>query len=225
MCEANKTSSNQTQTTKKATKRRRGVALIYGVAMMSTFCGLASIAADYGRVQMTKVELRATADAAARAGAGGLAAASPLTQATLNAVEFAARNTADGSPVVLDPTQDIQIGLWQNNTFTVLGAHSSIAPNAVHVTLHRSQARGNAVPLIFGKLIGSNFCDVSADSIAEYIPAINVNQNVLANANPFLSGTPQGTLASATNPSPRKIPDVAGTTSDPENSPMNVTFR
>ena len=208
---------NETNGKKPTTKRRRGSALIYGVAVMSTLCGLASLAADYGRVQLTKVELRRAADAAARAGAGGLATST--AQAVTNATQFAQQNYADGTPITLQASADIQVGLWSNNTFTVLGANSTITPNAVHVTLHRTQARGNAVPLLFAKVLGATFCDVNADSIAEYIPPINVDQTVLATANPFLAGATQGETASAINPSDRHIADVA-----PLNAPNVVNI-
>ena len=47
-------------------RTRNGIALIYCAVAMTVFLGLASLAADLGRVQLAKYELQQAADAAAR---------------------------------------------------------------------------------------------------------------------------------------------------------------
>jgi Flp pilus assembly protein TadG len=204
--------------------RHRGVTLIYAVVMMTTLCAFTSLAVDFGRVQLCKNELRYAADAAARAGAGGLAT-NPATAQAL-AVQYAAINTADGTPVALDLTQgDVQLGSWVVDPtgkvaphFVALTGNAVINANAVCVTAHRSAARGTALPLMFAKVLGFYSCDVSAQSIAEYIPGVNVDQTIQATANPFLAGMPQGSKASIVNPA--NDPDVAGDTTDPNANPL-----
>src|SRR5579884_2956711 len=67
---------------------RKGIAIIYVVLIMPVLIALASLAVDYGHVQMARVEIRHAAVAAARYGAIGLGT-SP-TQAINNAVSAAA---------------------------------------------------------------------------------------------------------------------------------------
>src|SRR5437588_8390759 len=87
---------------------RRGIAAVYSILMLVALCGLVSMGVDLGRVQVAKTELRAAADAAARAGVAGLATS--VSQAQSDAVATAAANNCDGSAVVLDSTLDIEFG-------------------------------------------------------------------------------------------------------------------
>src|SRR4051812_1333616 len=94
-------------------RRNRGVVIYYMTVIMIAMCGFASLAVDLGRVQVVKAELRCTADASARAAAAVLpdtAAASAL------AIEYASSNAADGAPVTLDPSADIEFGTWDSKT-------------------------------------------------------------------------------------------------------------
>src|SRR5205823_5185354 len=70
----------------------------------------ASLAVDFGRVQVAKTELLEAADAAARAGAGSIP--SGTTAARNEAVRIASLNQAAGIAVTLDPNVDIEFGLW-----------------------------------------------------------------------------------------------------------------
>jgi Flp pilus assembly protein TadG len=146
--------------------QRRGVAAFYIIVLMTLLCGVASLAVDYGRVQLAKTELRRAADAAARAGASSVPA--DITTATSLAVKYAALNVADGSPVELDPSNDIDFGLWTSSTktFTKLTGNSLTGANAIRVTARRNFARKNAVPLLFANLLGVSSTDVSASSVA-----------------------------------------------------------
>ena len=46
--------------------RRRGASMLYVVTVMSVMVGFASLAIDFGRVQLAKSELRTAVDAVAR---------------------------------------------------------------------------------------------------------------------------------------------------------------
>src|SRR4051812_28819908 len=94
----------------KSQKRNRGIATIYAILVMTALCMILSLAVDYGRAQLVKTELRRAADAAARAAAGSLPG--NLSAATASAKDIASRNLADGTACVLDPSQDIQYGIW-----------------------------------------------------------------------------------------------------------------
>ncbi|HEV8606715.1 MAG TPA: pilus assembly protein TadG-related protein [Tepidisphaeraceae bacterium] len=146
---------------------RRGVAAVYSILMLVVLCGLVSMGVDLGRVQVAKTELRSAADGAARSGAAGLATS--VTQAKTDATAVAAANTCDGSSVVLDQTQDIEFGTWDDTagTFTVLTGGAQSSANAVRVTARRIAARNTAIPLVFARLVGRSTCDVNAVAIAK----------------------------------------------------------
>src|SRR5215212_5979410 len=89
---------------------RRGASLIWVTVSFTTMIAFASLAVDFGRVQVAKTELLEAADAAARAGAGSLP--SGTTAARNEAVRIAALNQAAGLAVTLDPAADVEFGLW-----------------------------------------------------------------------------------------------------------------
>ena len=143
---------------------------------MTGLCVIASLAVDYGRYQVVKNELRRAADAAARAAASSLSTPSTARQL---AHDLAFQNNADGQPVVVnsltDPaTADVIFGKWDttNRTFTPLTGAAEANANAVKVWTRRTAARGNAVPLIFTKLLPGSMgnCDVQVYTIAALAP-------------------------------------------------------
>jgi len=145
---------------------RRGIAATYSILMLIVLCGLVSLGVDLGRVQMAKTELRGAADAAARAGAVGLATS--VTQAKTDAVAVAAANKCDGSSVVIDQNLDIEFGAWDDTarTFTLLTGGAQSSANAVRITARRIAARNTAIPLVFAKVVGRATCDINAVAIA-----------------------------------------------------------
>ena len=201
---------------KNSQRRHRGVAMIYALVIMTAMCMILSLAVDLGHAQLVKTELRRTADASARAAAAYIY--TDLNQATAAAQDVASRNSADGSPVSLVASQDIQYGYWDVNTKTFSLTSSSSAINAVRVIARRTQSRGNAVPMMFARVLGRNTCDVQAETIVMAVQPLNVDQNIPATANPFLSGMPKGSTASEINP--HNNPDKAGTTKNPLQMPL-----
>lgn len=205
---------------KRATEFRRshGISLVYLVAFLVVLSAFTSLAVDLGRVQLAKTELRRAADGAARAGAAGLG--TDTFEAARLARQFAMANLVDGSPLELNATQDIVFGRWSplDQTFTAGGSNI----NAIHILARRTQERGNAVPMMFASLVGFDLCNVTADAIVMYVPAVEVDQYVPATANPFLAGMPPGSVASGVNP--HNNPDRAGSTADPRQSPLAVSM-
>jgi hypothetical protein len=197
---------------------RKGMSLIWAAVVMVALCAIGSFAVDYGRVQIVKTQLRAAADAAARAAAHDMPTS--LALASASAVDYARRNLADGQPVVLDPALDIEYGKWNLNDRKFKTTTNLKEINAVHVIARRVKSRNTAVPLTLASVIGAGSCDVKAETIVMVVPGVNVNQKVQATANPFLAGMPPGTVASAHNPA--NSPDVAGTASNPLNSPQPI---
>ena len=183
--------------------KRRGVTIIYIAVALIALIGFTSLAVDLARVQTTKTELHRAAEAAARYGAMGLPVSSAA--AIANAITSAADNTADGSPVVLLPS-DVLVGNW-NSALTPKFSTSRTPLNSIQVTCVRSAARGNATPLLFGVVLGKTTCDINVSSTATVSNSVNLTETVLANGDPWLAGEPTGTQASLNNP--HNDPDTA----------------
>jgi hypothetical protein len=139
------------------------MSLVWMIAGMAGFCAIASLAVDYGRVQVVKSELRRAADAAARAAASDVA---NTTNAETLAVQYAAANTADGGSVILVPATDMKFITWNPNsrTYTELTGSARSNANAIRVQTRRT------VPLMWGALIGRGSFDVKAHSICAVSP-------------------------------------------------------
>lgn len=128
--------------------------------------GFCSLGVDFGHVELVKTELQCAADAAARYAATGLGSGIITTQNY--AVASGAENKADGTPVVIDPANDVEFGNWDapTKTFTVLTGAARSNANSVRVTARRTTARGNAIPLVFARVIGLSSCDLTASCTA-----------------------------------------------------------
>lgn len=132
---------------------------MFAVIALVVLAGFCSFAVDYGRVQAARAELQTAVDAAARYAATGVANGTAVTKA----IDAANDNDADGAAINLS-AGNVAVGNWNVSTraFTAGGLPS----NAVRVTASRRSADGNAVPLLFGAMVGKSTCDVSATSIA-----------------------------------------------------------
>ncbi|HRK30807.1 MAG TPA: pilus assembly protein TadG-related protein [Tepidisphaeraceae bacterium] len=195
---------------------RRGVALVYVFFVMAILIVVSSMGVDYGRAHLVKTQLRAAADASARAGASSLLQ-DPDRVVRLTK-EFALKQIVDGSPLTLLDS-DIQVGNWDSSTrtFTVVTGVGRLDANAVRVMAQRSAARGTGVPTMWARFTRKASFDVHAECVVMKVDHLAVNQNVQATANPFLSGMPAGTMASPNNP--HNSPDFAGTSAMPRQSP------
>src|SRR5438552_3583396 len=119
---------------------RKGVGLPWAIIMLLVLCAMASLAVDYGRVQVVKNQLRGAADAAALAG-GQEVLADPV-YAKQAAIDTAKANKADGSPVILQ-SGDVVPVIWNETNHTYTLPSGTQKPNAVMVTAYRTAARGN----------------------------------------------------------------------------------
>src|SRR5437763_9613144 len=153
--------------------RSRGVVIIYVIVCMTALCMFLSLAVDYGRAQLVKTELRRAADASGRAAAAYIY--SDLNAGVVAAIDIASRNKADGLPVDLVAAQDIQFGYWDVKLKNFTLTSSSSASNAVRVIARRTQPRGNAVPMLFARVLKCNFCDMHAETVVMAIQPLNVN--------------------------------------------------
>ncbi len=145
---------------------RRGFASIYLCILLIIVFGMVSLGADWGRVQVAKMELHSAADAAARAACLDLPNGISAVQTA--ALQAAASNNCDGSVVSLNASTDVVFGTWNPNsrTFSVLSGAARVNANAVQIIAARSSAAGNPIPLTFAGVIGKSNCDVHVSSTA-----------------------------------------------------------
>lgn len=205
--------SSQSLNRKLNRSARRGLTLIWGAVTLTALMGVASLGVDYGRVQLTKAELRRAADAAARVGAAAIDVSA--AQAKSDAIAWSKRNPCDGR-LLKDESINVTVGYWDTTTRTFKTTLSgSQTYNAVRVVLTRPAVGPESVPLIWGNVVGVKGAKISAECIAMYVPGININHQVDGFTNPFLANAPKGTVASPINP--HHNPDGAGdaTSSDP----------
>jgi Flp pilus assembly protein TadG len=160
----------------RASRARRGSALVYVTSATVALVALSSLAVDLGRVYLVRAELQLAADAAARYAVAGLPRG--IDAARANAVAAARDNKADGTPVDLITwfDRDVEFGRWDAGTctFTQLFGSDRDDANAIRVTARRTALRGNAVPLLFAQVIGRRSCDVTASATAMASPAFAV---------------------------------------------------
>ena len=143
-------------------RRRRGLALLYITIVATVVFGFASLAMDYGRVQLAKTQLRAATDIAARAAAPALGNVANVQSLAL---QYAAANPCDGSPVALNAATDVEFGDWDTTTrtFTVLTGTARNNASAVRVRTQRD------VPLMIARAVGVPTTTVHASSIASVV--------------------------------------------------------
>ncbi|MCH8168812.1 MAG: hypothetical protein IIC03_12920 [Proteobacteria bacterium] len=145
---------------------QRGAGTIMGLLWFMLLVGITGMAVDVTDGFRNRTMLQATADAAALAAAIDL----PDQAAVVTtAVTYAAENMgAEINGSVLDPA-DVRIGLWDGATRSLdIGA---ALPDSVMVTVRRSEANNNPVPVNFLRIVGLTNWNVQARAVAQrFIP-------------------------------------------------------
>ena len=192
---------------------RGGAAALYSLFALVALAGMTTLAVDLARVQVAKSELQTAVDAATRQAAANLHLGYATAQS--KAITAAAYNKVDGSSLVLQ-SGDIEFGLWNPATkqFQALTGSDRNGATAVRITGVRSAARSNAIPTIFGRVVGLGSIGLQARSVAT---RGKISQTTIdADACPWLAGMPSGTHVAA----------YGGNTTDavsPANAPIAMT--
>lgn len=135
---------------------RKGSIIVLVSVLIVVLIAMAAFTVDVAYMQMVRTELRASTDAAARAGAGALARTQNKNAAIQTAIDVAARNRVGGRSHKIDPSE-VQVG---NVARTASGAmvfsEGGTRLNAVRVnsSLTKGSAHG-PVGLFFGGAIGT----------------------------------------------------------------------
>lgn len=140
--------------------RSRSGAIVPLVAILLGFIlAMVAFAIDVGYIALADTELQRTADACAIAAVQRL----PNQAAAVAAAQAVARqNRASAGPDLA--VSDVLFGKWDRDTATLTASESS--PDAVKVTLGRTQARGNPLNLFFAPVIGTSMADVTTTATA-----------------------------------------------------------
>ena len=177
--------------------RRHGVAIFYVIVVLIVMLGFCSFAVDLGRVQTAKTELRRAADAAAP-GIANLALGTSNVDSA--AIAMAGNNKCDGSYVTIT-SSNVSVGIWDSTkssstAFSTSGtANNKTTYKAVQVKISQ------AIPLLFGEILGMGHCTVNADSTAALVSVTTpLTDFVSAHGNPWLAGQPAGKTGSVPDP-------------------------
>ena len=145
---------------------RRGFAALYVVIIAVALFAFASLAMDYGSVQLAKTELRVATDNAARYGVKWVSGGKSNSMSHANTA--AADNTVRGQMLSIS-SGNFDVGSW-NSTTRVFTANGS-PRNAVRLSTSVQ------VPLAWGNFIGRSTCTVRASTIARCMPVGIVGLN------------------------------------------------
>jgi Flp pilus assembly protein TadG len=151
----------------RATEERGAVMIQVGVAIL-VLSAFAMFIVDYGLLWVSRNQAQNSADAGALAGATALALddfndRTPAGPAKMAARSFAiANNVWDAAPDV-QMAADVRFYPDAPAAFPA----SCAGNDCVRVDVHRSQARGNALPMFLGFLVGLNQQGVRAMAIAQ----------------------------------------------------------
>jgi hypothetical protein len=151
---------------------------------MTMLLGMTALAVDSGYLYNVKADLQNAADAAALAAAITMfdleGEALDYDMAKLTAIRVAARNL-DVAPDTAARMMDFSIGRYDDildhtQKFVAIADNTS---NACRVTLHRTEARGQAVQLFFSAIFGRHQSDVSCRAVAgrasvDAVPALPI---------------------------------------------------
>ncbi len=140
---------------KPQTVRRRGAVAVMVAFFLIIFIAMATFAIDTGYMQLVRTELRASTDAAARAGAEALSRTQNAQLAKQAAISTAALNTVAGQPLVLED-EDVVFGMSTRAENGKWIFTPNVQPyNAIRIHGRRTATSANGeVPLLLGSLLG-----------------------------------------------------------------------
>ncbi|MBJ6123775.1 TadG family pilus assembly protein [Microvirga splendida] len=148
-------------------------AILVGPALISLL-GITAVSVDTMSAFTAKEQLLTTAQAAAAAAASAMPDKDRAIQAALTYAEENLKGAPSGTVVT---SEDIQFGHWDKQTQTFTPGTYWQTANAIRVTASRTTSKGNAVPTIFGRVIGvDTLGDLAVTATAtkfDALPCIN----------------------------------------------------
>ncbi|MDC0936108.1 VWA domain-containing protein [Pirellulales bacterium] len=151
-------------------RSRRGAMLALVALLLPVLLIFLGFSVDLAYMQMSRMELRAATDVAARAGATELARTDDLDAARAKAIAAALENTVAGNTLSLRD-EDVVVGRAEPNAEGkwIFDA-SGWPPNSVRVIGNRQiSSLDGGVPLFFGQLIGTDYFEPVLSSTASFL--------------------------------------------------------
>jgi Flp pilus assembly protein TadG len=144
---------------------KRGAVLPLLIVGFLVVTAMTAFSVDFGYISIVKAELRTAVDAATRAGASGLRV-SPA-EVRQRAKDIASSNKVNGKFLTLLDS-DIVLGNWNasTRTFTPLTGSSEANANSLRITGQLSQSRGTSLNLMFARVLGQSFKEMSVSAVA-----------------------------------------------------------
>jgi len=159
--------SSYRNTTRKRLQQRRGGVLILIALFLVIMVAMAAFSIDLAYIQLTKTQLRAAADSAAKAGAATLRNSQDPSQAINTAINIAAKNTVNGKGFALSPS-DIELGQSvskKDGTWEFVVGKQPYQAMRINAKLTNGSAAG-PVNAIFGKIFGQDKYQLNQTAVA-----------------------------------------------------------
>lgn len=149
---------------------RRGAMLILIAVLMMAFMVTVAFSIDIAMMHLSRTELRAATDSAAKAAASELSRTLDVDQAIAKGQQLAAANSVADAPLLLRPS-DFTFGRSEEDTNGKFLFNGSGTPrNSVRVNGEKfANSPSGAVPLFFGNMFGVPFFEPSTSATATFI--------------------------------------------------------
>ncbi|QDV83520.1 TadG family pilus assembly protein [Planctomycetes bacterium TBK1r] len=166
---------------RRSAKRRKGSALVFSVFLVAGLLVVSAIAIDFGHINVSRSEVKRTADAAAMSACwelfDGVTQGQDATtvQCQINdaAATIASKNIVSSRAPTLNPNADIEIGYYNRDEPGTLDTSDSSRFNAVRVHVRQTEANNSAIPLFFGSVTGRAEQSLQAQSTAALFKTIS----------------------------------------------------
>ncbi|MCA9136468.1 MAG: hypothetical protein KDB00_06910 [Planctomycetales bacterium] len=162
-------------------RRRKGSALVFSVFLVAGLLIVSAIAVDFGHINVSRSEVKRTADAAAMSACwelfDGVVAGSDASTVQCDiasaASSIAAKNVVSSHSPTLNASSDIEIGYYNLNQPGQLDTSDPAKFNAVRVHVRQTEANQSAIPLFFGSVTGRSEQSLQAKSTAALFKTIS----------------------------------------------------
>jgi len=156
--------------------QRKGAIIVFAAILMIVMMGMIAFSVDVGYMMMMRGELQRSVDSAALAGAGALIDGEDIARA--QAIEYLVRNPIGGYNYVEEDRVEICVTEFlakRSDDLEVELGHWNAATRELDVSSHLPSTIGVSMAypnnaLFFGRFVGKDEFDISAESVAMYQP-------------------------------------------------------
>lgn len=164
-----------------AAKRRQGSALVFSVFLVAGLLIVSAIAVDFGHINVSRSEVKRTADAAAMSACwelfDGVVAGNEASAVQCDigdaAASIASKNVVSSNAPTLNTNGDVEIGFFDRSNPGDLSTSDPNKFNAVRVHVRQTESNESAIPLFFGSVTGRETQSLQARSTAAMFKTIS----------------------------------------------------